>query len=366
MRRLAAIAAWALLTFPAAAQRVPGNDNPTRLVALGERLERQGELAGAMIFYDRALQFDPRHTSAYRAAAANAMARGSDAEAGRYYSTWAGAEPRNPEPLIGLASTLITPQRPAEALVLLQRAEDLGGHPGRIAAQRGIAYDLLGDPAAAQRAYAVALDADPGDALTTQRMALSLALAGQDGAALTLMKRFGSEPESAEVRRALALIHALAGRRTDAAEIAASLAPMAEARKLRSFYAQLARLAPRDRAVAVHLGMLPSGAPLVAVAGRAPPPRASARSALTPSNPAKVGNGAASPSMAPVAQQSDEAMVGEGGRADGADATAPRFLSIATAPSFATVRGRQTPTLIAGVAGKGRRTARTVPAGARA
>lgn len=364
MRRLAAIAVWALLTFPAAAQRIPGNDNPARLVALGERLERQGELAGAMIFYDRALQFDPGFVSAFRAAAANAMARGADSEAGHYYSTWAGREPRNPEPLVGLASTLITPQRPEEALVLLQRAEDLGGHLGRIAAQRGIAFDLLGDPAAAQRAYAVALDADPGDALTTQRMALSLALSGQDGAALTLMKRFGSEPESAAVRRALALIHALGGRRTDAAELAASLAPIAEARKMRAFYAQLSRLAPRDRAVAVHLGTLPSEARLVAGGGAQQ--RASARPSMIPSNPQDLRSRASSPSTPPVPQRADEAMTGEAGRSDGPDTTAPRFLSIATAPSLARTRGSGAPPLIAGVAGERRRAAAATPMGATA
>lgn len=364
MRRLAAIAAWALLTFPAAAQRVPGNDNPARLVALGERLERQGELAGAMIFYDRALQFDPGFVSAFRAAAANAMARGADEEAGHYYSTWTRAEPRNPEPLIGLASTRITPQRPEEALALLQRAEDLGGHRGRIAAQRGIAFDLLGNPTAAQRAYAIALDADPGDALTTQRMALSLALGGQDGAALTLMKRFGSEPESAEVRRTLALIHALAGRRVDAAELAASLVSIAEARKLRAFYAQLSRLAPRERAAAVHLGVLPSGAPLVAVANGATQPRTPARRAMIPSDQGKLANPAA-PSVPPGGPQHDEGVSSRAPDADSPATTAPRFSTVARAPGFAP-GGRKARRLLADDPGYGAPAAAIAQAGAAA
>ena len=286
MKRVAlAAAAVALLALPAMAQRISGNDDPARLVALGERLERQGELTGAMVFYDRALQFDPAYPLALRAAAANAMARGAGAEAARYYSTWANAEPRNPDALIGLASTLIVQQKPDEALALLQRAEDLNGHKGRIGAQRGIALDLQGNTAAAQAAYAVALDANTGDASTTQRMALSLALGRQDGAALTLMKRFGSEPESAEVRRTLALIHALGGRQADAAEIAASIFTLADAQKMRAFYAQLPRLTLRERALAVHFGMLPGSAPIMAAASSSPRPMP-APVAPIPSGPA--------------------------------------------------------------------------------
>lgn len=287
MKRVAlALVAVALLALPAMAQRVSGNDDPARLVALGERLERQGELAGAMVFYERALQFDPAYPLALRAAATNATARGASAEAARYYSTWANAEPRNPDALIGLASTLIMQQKPDEALALLQRAEDLNGSKGRAAAQRGIALDLQGNTAAAQAAYAVALDANTGDALTTQRMALSLALGRQDGAALTLMKRFGTEPESAEVRRTLALIHALGGRQADAAEIAASLFTLADAQKMRAFYAQLPRLTLRERALAVHFGMLPGAAPIVAVASNAPRPTPAPTSAI-PTGPAQ-------------------------------------------------------------------------------
>lgn len=288
MSRVVLAALVALLALPAAAQRnASGNDDPARLVALGERMERQGELTGAMVFYDRALLVDPAYPLALRAAAENAMARGAAAEAARYYATWANAEARNPDALVGLARTLIAQQKPDEALALLQRAEDLNGNRGRISAQRGIALDLQGNTAGAQAAYAVALDANTGDAVTTQRMALSLALGRQDGAALTLMKRFGPEPESAEVRRTLALIHAIGGRQADAAQIAASLYPIAEAQKMRAFYAQVPRLTPRERAVAVHFGMLPGGAPITLAASTMPRAELTAPPPAIPTGPAQ-------------------------------------------------------------------------------
>ena len=290
MKTLAVAVAAALLATPLLAQVArPGDRNlvstndPARLVALGERMERQGELLGATVFYERALVLDPAYPLALRAAANNAMKRGDGAEAMKHYSVWANAEPRNSTALIGLGSSLIAQQKPAEALAILDRAGDLGGPKGAIAAQRGIALDLQGNSRAAQLAYAAALDADPTDAVTTQRMALSLALGRDNGAALTLMKRFGAEPESADVRRTLALVHALGGRQEDAAEIAASLLPIDEAMKMRAFYARLPRLTPRERALAVHFGILPGNnvaVPTVATSG--PPVRVAAPAASIP------------------------------------------------------------------------------------
>ncbi|MFC3713052.1 SPOR domain-containing protein [Sphingoaurantiacus capsulatus] len=274
MRRLALAAVAALVALPALAQPArTGNEDPARLVALGERMERSGELTGAMVFYERAINIDPAYPLALRAAGNNAMTRGVPAEAARFYSTWANTEPRNPEALISLASTLIAQQKPDEALALLARAEDLNGNKGRISAQRGIALDLQGNTAGAQAAYAAALDLNPADAVTTQRMALSLALGGQNGAAVTLMQRFGPEPEAAEVRRTLALIHALGGRQGDAGEAAAALFPIAEAQKMRNFYAQLPRMPLRERAIAVHFGIVPGVGPVSMLPMTGPPAR---------------------------------------------------------------------------------------------
>jgi len=239
--------------------------DPVRLVAMGDRMERQGDPLAATVFYERALDFSPAYAPALRAAGANALRRGDVAAASRHYAAWANAEPRNPDALIGLASSLVLERRPREALALLGRAADLGGDKGRISAERGIALDLEGDTAGAQAAYAAALETAPSDPVVTQRMALSLALAGQNGAAVTLLQRFGAEPEAAEVRRTLALVHALGGRFEDAAGIAASLMPLDEARRMQAFYAQLPRLNPRDRALAVHFGKSP---------GTLPPPAA--------------------------------------------------------------------------------------------
>ena len=261
--------------------------DPARLVDMGERIERQGDLLAATVFYERALDLSPDQPLALRAAANNALKRGAIAVAAHYFAAWADAEPRNPEALIGLASGLTFEGRSREALAALQRAADLGGAKASIAAQRGLALDLEGDAATAQAAYAEALNANPADPITTQRMAISLALGGDNGAAMTLLQRFGAEPESAEVRRTLATVHALGGRLESAADIAASLMPIAQARRMQDFYAQLSRLTPRERAFAAHFGVLPASRPVtpskpvLASSALAAPPVAVATPATT-------------------------------------------------------------------------------------
>ena len=180
------------------------------------------------------------------------------------------AQPGQASALLRQSADLIARRQPAEALGLLERAGELGAPRGAVAVQRGIAFDLQGDTDAAQRAYRVALEANPADAAAIRHMALSLALSGNNGVALAMLGRLGAE--TAEARRTLALVHALGGRQSDAAEIAASSLPIGEARRMRAFYLQLPRLAAPERAYAAHFGALPGEAPAVALAA---PPAAS-------------------------------------------------------------------------------------------
>lgn len=164
----------------------------------------------------------------------------------------------DPLALLRLARSLIAERRLDEALAMLDWAAERGGPRAAIAIQRGLALDLKGEFPAAQQAYAGALAAAPNDPEAVQRMALSLGLAGKSGAAQLLLQRLG---EGAGVQRTRALVHALGGRQADANEIAMASMSIAEARRMRAFYAELPRLPLRDRAAAVHFGALPGDAP---------------------------------------------------------------------------------------------------------
>ncbi|NWP05796.1 SPOR domain-containing protein, partial [Escherichia coli] len=76
----------------------------------------------------------------------------------------------------GRAMVLVRLERPGEALHLFQAAEARGLDPREYAADRGFAYDLLGQPALAQRDYKLALSRDHDDAETLRRYALSLGI----------------------------------------------------------------------------------------------------------------------------------------------------------------------------------------------
>ena len=81
----------------------------------------------------------------------------------------------------GLASVMVRRQQPVEALRLFAEAEQ-AGEPMRFhAAERGLAYDLIGDNIHAQEEYRLFLSLGD-DPLVTRRLALSQAIAGDQRA----------------------------------------------------------------------------------------------------------------------------------------------------------------------------------------
>lgn len=291
---LIALASLALLAMPttdAVAQRqrvskdVQALRDPTRLVALGQRLEGQGKLEEAMAFYERALQFDPRHVGALQAAGNNALKRGDGAEAFGYIAPWAATHPNNPQAQLALGSSLVMRQQPTEALAVLKRARALGAPAAAVAVQQGIALDLQGDQRKAQLAYAEALQASPGDRDATQRMALSLAVSGDYAAALRLLQPLAVAADAADVRRTLALVYALSDQGKAAVEIAGPTMMPEEAKVMAAFYARLPGLSRQDKALAIHLGRMPLESIRMPLAPPAPvptPTQAAAPPAPTP------------------------------------------------------------------------------------
>jgi Flp pilus assembly protein TadD len=264
----------ALLVQPADARRratgAAALRDPVRLVEMGRKLEAQGDLANAANFYERALNIDARSALALEAAGDNALRRGDGAAAFGYFAGWASQNQNNARAMFGLGTSLILRQQPDEALPVLARALDLGAPRGAVAAQKGLALDLLGQQRDAQIAYAEALAADPADRASVQRMALSLAISGDRAAALRLMGRFADDTASVDVRRTLATVHALVGSLDVAGEIGAATLPPDQARAVAAFHAGLSRLSPAQKAAAVHFGRVAGPA----LAAAMPPPDA--------------------------------------------------------------------------------------------
>ena len=93
---------------------------------------------------------------------------------------------------LGLASANVRSENPFEALRLFDEAVKLGISQRAVAADRALAFDLLGNFSLAQRDYALARTADTSDKLLI-RHAISLSLSGDanaaDGMLVPLLQR---------------------------------------------------------------------------------------------------------------------------------------------------------------------------------
>lgn len=269
--------------YPAGAivQRLPSADDP------GERL------ATAL----RTLAVSPNDLSALIAAGQNALVLGDPNAAVGFFGRAGGIAPRDGRAKAGLASALVQLERSGEALRLFGEAAALGVPDADVAADRGLAYDLTGNPQRAQRDYAVALAAHPEDEQVRRRLALSQGIAGDRKAAIATLDPLIRKRDIAGWR-AQTFVLAMTGDTKGANDITRIMIPQQQA-ALQPFLQRLASLSPADKARAVHFGEMPAAGrsyseAQLATIGAAPTYAPPAR----PAPPVQVA--AAAPAPAPV------------------------------------------------------------------
>ena len=172
--------------------------------------------------------------------------------AGAFFARAEKIDPRSARAKAGEGAILVRSERPAESLRYFAQAEQLGLPTARFAADRGLAYDLLGDPGRAQRDYKVAL-AQRDEAETRRRYALSLGIAGRQAKALDELAPLVRQNDRA-AWRTRAFVLAMGGDAAEASRIAQTMMPPGAAAGLAGFFVQLPRLSAVDRAFAVHFG----------------------------------------------------------------------------------------------------------------
>lgn len=212
--------------------------NPTDIAALitaGEITLRMGDTTASATFFGRAERLDPL----------------------------------NPRVKAGLASLVLRAERPGEALRRFREAETRGLDPRKFAADRGLAYDLIGEQERAQRDYRLALQAGPDDEIT-RRYALSLGISGRGAEAMKLLDPLLRRSDRAAWRDR-AFILAMTGDREGAQKIANSMMSPGLGAGLAPFFQRLPQLSPADRAYAVTFGELLSSPARMADARLAPP-----------------------------------------------------------------------------------------------
>ena len=161
-------------------------------------------------------------------------------------------DPRNGRAKAGEASILVHAERPGEALRYFALAESFGLAPAAFAADRGLAYDLIGEQERAQRDYRLALRTAPSEE-AQRRYALSLAISGKRDLADQQLQGLLRQSDRG-AWRVHAFVLAMAGNVAEASRIATAMMPPGTAAGLLPFLEKLPTLSPIDRAYAVHFG----------------------------------------------------------------------------------------------------------------
>jgi Flp pilus assembly protein TadD len=216
----------------------------------------QGSGAGAELRRNlTALALNPRSVTALNGAGRAALEMGDADAALSFFGRASDVDPRNARAKAGMAAALVHLERAGDAISLFAEAISLGASEVEIAADRGLAWDSLGQPGRAQADYALSLRRED-DPEVRRRLALSLAISGRREEALRMIEGQLRNRDRA-AWRAQAFILALTGDPAGAGQTARDMMP-GGADALAPFLARLAGLSPSQKALAVHFGHFPS------------------------------------------------------------------------------------------------------------
>ena len=218
----------------------------------------------------RALAANPRDLNALVAAADLSLSLGDLSGAASLYARAEKVSPNDPRIKAGEGAILVRSERPGEALRYFAQAEAAGYDVRRYAGDRGLAYDLIGQPERAQRDYRLAMQAGANDEVI-QRYALSLGIVGQRDAALQLLDPLVRKQDRS-AWRTRAFVLAMTGDQPGAEKIVTTMLPQGMAQGLLPFFQRLPALSPADRAFAVHFGEVHASPERIADARLAPVP----------------------------------------------------------------------------------------------
>ncbi|MXO84710.1 tetratricopeptide repeat protein [Altererythrobacter aurantiacus] len=219
---------------------------------------------------------DASNVSALIDAGEASLALGDVQAAIGFFGRASDIAPNNPRILSGLADAYVATRRPIEALRLYTEAERAGADVARIAGQRGLAFDLVGDNAAAQDQYRLALRQND-DPEITLRLATSQAIAGQRQQFEASLRPLLERGDLAAFRtRSFGL--AILGDTTEAISIARAITPPALIDGLVPYLRAMDQLTAVQQASAANLGVFPRRSEF----GRDDPSIAEARAALPP------------------------------------------------------------------------------------
>lgn len=201
---------------------------------------------------------DPRNPDALLDAGNAAMELGDVDAALGFLRRADEVSPGNGRIKAQIGKAMLRHNDPLAAIRAFDDAERAGADTAAMAGDRGLAHDLVGDNAMAQRYYQQALARAP-DAEVTRRLALSLAIGGDRAAAEKVLA-----PQIAQSDRAAwrvrTFILAIAGQPDEAVAVANSSMPPQLAAGIAPYLRYLTRLTPAQQAAAANFGRFPRAA----------------------------------------------------------------------------------------------------------
>ena len=210
------------------------------------------ELRAAM----RRISYSPGDPDALADAGNAALVLGDANAALNFFTRANSIRPNNGRIITGLATATVRTENPFEALRLFDDAVRLGISERTIAADRALAFDLLGNFARAQQDYSLARTAATSDDLVI-RQAISLSLAGQksdaDAMLVPLLQR-----NSPAAWRARAFMLAARGDLRESTKVTQGFMDPASAQRMERYLRLMPDLTGAQQAAAIHLGHFPA------------------------------------------------------------------------------------------------------------
>jgi len=201
---------------------------------------------------------DPRDLEALIDAGNAALKMGDVEAASGFFRRANQVNARDARVKTGLGGALVRNGDPIGAITLFNEAELAGAQVGALAADRGLAYDLVGDNGTAQRLYRLALERGSDDEVS-RRLALSLAISGdRKGTEAALLPLLRQQDKAAWRTRTFAL--AILSQTDEAIRTAKTILPPDLAESMTPYLRYMPQLTKAQQAAAANLGAFPRAA----------------------------------------------------------------------------------------------------------
>jgi tetratricopeptide (TPR) repeat protein len=245
-------------TCPAIAQE----EDPAALEELDRQKQQQSapvvEVQGAAELRSALMRIARQPTdSGALVDAGNAALLLGDANAALNFFTRADAlQPSSGRIKLGLAIAKVRTENPFEALRLFDEAIRLGIPERAVAADRALAFDLLGNFGRAQQDYVLARQSDRSNRLIVQQ-AISIALLGKEGEADAILYPL-LQQNYGEAWRARAFLLAARGDYKESVKVTQGFMDARSAQQFERYLRQMPQLTGAQKAAAIHLGHFPA------------------------------------------------------------------------------------------------------------